>query len=132
VILLDTHAAFWLNSAPEKLSREAARAIRRAARSGGLGLSSISLWELAILVERGRIRVNTSTTRDFLDAVVQTPSLRVLEITTEIAALSARFPTDFPTDPADRIIAATARAYGVPLVSRDQRLRESTLLRTIW
>lgn len=132
MILLDTHAAFWLNRAPEKLSRDAARAIRKAAFSTGLGLSCISLWELAMLVEAGKLLVRTTTSRGFLDALVQTPGLVVLDITTEIAVLATQFPSDFPRDPADRIIAATARALNLSLVTKDQTMLESPLLRTIW
>jgi PIN domain nuclease of toxin-antitoxin system len=49
-----------------------------------------------------------------------------------VAALATHFPDDFPGDPADRLIAATARADGVPLVSRDARLRASAVVETIW
>lgn len=132
MILLDTHVVFWLNQAPEKLSRDAARAIRRAAASTGLGLSSISLWELALLVESRRLRLKGTTTRGFLDAVMQTPGLVLLEITTEIAALAAQPAPDFPKDPVDRLIGATARAHDVPIVTKDQRMQDSPLLRTIW
>ena len=132
MILLDTHAAFWLNSAPEKLSRAAARAIRRASSTTGLGLASISLWELALLIEKRRLRLKSATTRVFLDAIVETPGLSVLEISVEIAMLATRFPPDFPGDPADRIIGATAQAHGVPLVTKDRPLLDSPLLRTIW
>jgi len=132
MILLDTPAVFWLNHAPEKLSRRATQAIRRAAASTGLGLSSISLWELALLVESGRLRLKGATTRDFLEAVVQTPSLALFEITTEIAVMAARFPPGFPGDPADRLIAATARAHDMPIVTKDRAMQDSPLLRTIW
>jgi PIN domain nuclease of toxin-antitoxin system len=54
------------------------------------------------------------------------------EITPVIAALSVQFPDDFPRDPADRLIAATARAEGLTLVTRDERIRASTLVRTVW
>ena len=83
-------------------------------------------------VERGWLRLKNLTTRRFLDALVQTPGLTVLELTPEIAALAAQFPRDFPGDPADRIIAATARAHDLPLVTRDQGMQASALLRTIW
>ena len=56
----------------------------------------------------------------------------VLPITFEIAALTTFFPPDFPTDPMDRIIAATARAEGIPLVTADERILESSLIETIW
>jgi PIN domain nuclease of toxin-antitoxin system len=132
VILLDTHAAYWLNHAPEKLSPAASRAIRRAAAASGLGLSSISLWELAMLVEGGRLRLRGVGTHAFLESLVQTPGLVVLEITAEIAALAAQTPHDLPRDPGDSLIAATARAYDIPIVTKDQRMHESALLRTIW
>ena len=49
-----------------------------------------------------------------------------------IAALATQFPEDFPRDPADRLIAATARAEGLTLVTRDERIRASALVRTVW
>ncbi len=132
MILLDTHVLFWLNAAPEKLSRTATRAIRRAAGSAGLAICSITLWEVAMLLEAGRLRLKAATSREVLGALLGTPGLSVLEITAEIALLSAQFPRDFPGDPADRLISATARVLGLPLVTRDQAIQDSPLLRTIW
>jgi PIN domain nuclease of toxin-antitoxin system len=131
VILLDTHVALWTVTQPDRLSREAARAITAAERSDGVALASISLWELANLIHADRVRTDTSAER-FLSTLVAKPSLAVLEITPEIATLATQFPDSFPGDPADRLIGATARAHGVALVTRDRRLRESPLLRTIW
>ena len=54
------------------------------------------------------------------------------DITPAIAALATQFPPDFPADPADRLIAATARDGGLTLVTRDERVRSSPLLRTVW
>jgi len=56
----------------------------------------------------------------------------VHEITPEIAALATAFPDDFSSDPAERLIPATARSLGLQLVTRDQRMLESRLLKTIW
>jgi PIN domain nuclease of toxin-antitoxin system len=56
----------------------------------------------------------------------------VKEITPTVAALATYLPADFPGDPADRLIAATARAEGLQLVSRDARLRRSAAVETIW
>jgi PIN domain nuclease of toxin-antitoxin system len=132
VILLDTHAAFWLNQAPERLSPAAHRAIRRAAASTGLALASISLWELARLVEGRRLRVRGATTEAFVQAIVQTPNLVVLEISPEIAAIAAQSAPGFPKDPADSLIAATALVYDIPLVTKDRAMQESSRIRTIW
>ena len=131
MILLDTHVLFWLVAAPTRLSRPAARAIAAAVRAGELAISDISLWELAALIEAGRIHVEGSSER-FLARIADRSDLTVVPISPEIAVLAARFPRDFPGDPADRLIAATARACAVPLVTRDQRLQDSDLVRTLW
>jgi PIN domain nuclease of toxin-antitoxin system len=131
VILLDTHALIWLVAEPARLSRLAAEAIRRARTTGGLAVASITLWELAILLVRGHVR-GQGTVDASIRQVVDTARVSVREITPEIAALSTQFPEDFPRDPADRLIAATARAEGLILVTRDERIRASTLVRTVW
>jgi len=56
----------------------------------------------------------------------------VKPLTAEIAAAAAQFPEDFARDPADRLIAATASIEGLPLVTRDEQIRRSPLLKTIW
>ena len=58
--------------------------------------------------------------------------ITILPITPEIAALATQFPDDYPRDPADRLIGATARAEGMTLVTRDERIRRSSLVRTVW
>lgn len=131
MILLDTHALVFLALRPERLSRPATQAIARAERQDGIAISSITLWELAQLVDQGRIRVPGSV-EAFLRDVSTRPGLRVLDITGDIAALTLLFPASFTKDPADRIIAATARAHDLPLVTRDGHMQESPLLRTIW
>ena len=129
VILLDTHVLIWMVADSQRLSRIATAEIRTAQRAGGVGISSITLWELASLVARGRIQAYGT-----VDASVRLliEGVAVKPITPEIAALSAEFPDDFPRDPADRLIAATARAEGLLLLTRDQHMRKSPLLRTAW
>lgn len=81
------------------------------------------------MLARGRIRrygTNESSLKVLLEDVI------VLPITTEICALGAQFPSDYPGDPADRIIGATARAEGMTLVTHDERIRRSPLIRTVW
>jgi PIN domain nuclease of toxin-antitoxin system len=131
VILLDTHVWVWLAMDSKRLSRAALSAIRRAAESGGLAVASISLWELATLLDEGRIRA-PGTIESSVRSMVEETSVIVHEITPEIAALATAFPGDFSSDPADRLIGATARSLGLPLVTRDQRMHDSNLLKTIW
>lgn len=131
MILLDTHALVWLVAEPARLSRAATDAIRRARSTGGLAVASITLWELAMLLVRGHIRGH-GTVDASIRQVVDAARVSVREITPVIAALSTQFPDDFPRDPADRLIAATARAEGLTLVTRDERIRASALVRTVW
>jgi PIN domain nuclease of toxin-antitoxin system len=129
VILLDTHVLAWAANDSKQLSREAASAIRRARRDGGLAVSAITVWELALLVARGKVQVYGSietSLRLLLEGVT------ILPITTEIAALATQFPDDYPRDPADRLIGATARAEGLTLVTRDEKIRRCPLLKTVW
>jgi PIN domain nuclease of toxin-antitoxin system len=129
LIVLDTHVLLWAIMDSKKLSRAADAAIRRSRQVDGLAISAISLWELASLVAGGRIRsygTVESSVRQLIEGVTIKP------ITPEIATLAAQFPDDYPQDPADRLIGATARAEGLALVTRDESIRKSPLLKTIW
>jgi PIN domain nuclease of toxin-antitoxin system len=131
VILLDTHVLLWLAAEPARLSRAAASAIRRALRSGGIAIASISLWEIAALFAKGRLR-SRGTTEASVDAILNATGVSLREITPTIASLATQFPANFSADPVDRLIAATARAEGLTLVTRDERIRSSALVRTVW
>jgi len=131
VILLDTHVVVWLVAEPNRLSRRAASAIRRARANQGIGIGAISLWEIALMFSRGRLRAPASVEAS-VRWVVEGSGVTIKPLTAEIAALAAQFPEDFPRDPADRLIAATARAEGLALVTRDERIRKSPLIKTIW
>ncbi|MGH9784397.1 MAG: type II toxin-antitoxin system VapC family toxin [Terriglobia bacterium] len=131
MILLDTHALIWLVAEPKRLSRAAARAIQRARSADGLAIADITLWELAVLFQRGHLRAH-GTTEASVRLVTESAGASVKPITPEIAALAAQFPEDYPHDPADLLIGATARAEGLPLVTRDEGIRASKLVKTIW
>ena len=131
MILLDTHVLAWLVAQPERLSRTAASAIRRARASDGLAIADITLWELAFLFARGALRAH-GTVENTVQNFVTRSGVNVKPITAEIAALATQFPDDYPGDPVDRLIGATARAEGIALVTRDERIRSSPLLKTIW
>ncbi|PYM33119.1 MAG: PIN domain nuclease [Candidatus Rokuibacteriota bacterium] len=128
VILLDTHAWLWLGLEPRRLS---AAAITHAIGTGGLAIASISLWETALLITAGRL-LPLGTEEAWLRALVDRSGVVVKQTTPAIALLSAHWPADFPRDPADRVIAASARAEGLPLVTSDARLRRSRLVETVW
>jgi PIN domain nuclease of toxin-antitoxin system len=129
MIPLDTHALVWAVAEPGQLSRPAVAAIRKARKQDGLAVAAITLWELASLIARGRIHTY-GTLEASLHLLVE--SVTIKPLTPEIAALAAQFSDDYPLDPADRLIGATARAEGLALVTRDQGMRRSALLNTIW
>jgi len=81
------------------------------------------------MLARGRIR-RSGTIESSLDLLLQ--DVIVLPITPQIAALAAEFPRDYSGDPGDRIIGGTARAEGLTLVTHDERIRKSPLVKTVW
>jgi PIN domain nuclease of toxin-antitoxin system len=129
VILLDTHVFVWSQTRSRKLSRAADSAIRRAQRSGGISISIISVVEVVGLLRRGKITLRGGI-QSTINELIQDVDIK--PITNEIAIMTAELPCEFPNDPADRIIAATARAEGLPLVTADQRILDCPLLKTIW
>jgi PIN domain nuclease of toxin-antitoxin system len=134
VILLDTHVLFWMASDSKRLSRRAREAIRDARQdqgrqNAGIAVATITVWELAWLAQNGRIAVAGSV-ESFVRELVARVILR--PVTPEIAALAVRLPEQFPKDPADRLIASTAIVEGMTLVTADMRIRQSTLVDTVW
>lgn len=94
-------------------------------------MASITLWEMAVLFARGHLRARGAV-EAAIRRIIQAAGVIVKEITPEVAALATQFGEDSLPDPADRLIAATARAEALTLVTRDERLRASALVRTIW
>ncbi len=131
MIVLDTHVWLWWISSPEKLVPDAAQAISEVMKKNGIVISSISAWELALLVEKGRLSLSIAV-RDWVRKTESVPFVRFAPIDNTIALRSVTLPAPFHSDPADRIIAATALVMGLPLVTKDEKLRSCPSLRTIW
>ena len=129
MILLDTHVIVWLASDPGKLSRAATDAIREANREGGTAISAMTLWELAWLMTNGRLDIS-GTAKAFVEEIATRMVVR--PITPEIAVLATQFPPNYPSDPSDRLIGATALAEGIALVTNDRKIRSSKRIKTIW
>ena len=107
MIVVDTHVMIFDAIAPSRLSRNAKRALAQAGESGTLCCSDISLWEIAMLLFRGRVTVAAEPLR-FIDDIVQALRLSVLPISPEIPVM-AQSEAFMHGDPADRLIASTAR-----------------------
>lgn len=130
MIVLDTHAFFWLAAEPERLSKRAREAIESAG-DGQLALSDISLFELAMMARSGKVLVSGSID-EWIGSALEGTGTRVEPISPSAAALAVRLPSEFPKDPADRLIAGTALSRGAPLVTKDAKIRAYPLLETIW
>lgn len=129
MILLDTHVVIWMASDPGKLSRTAGDAIRKASREGGIGISAMTLWELAWLMTNGRLDIS-GTVEAFVEEIAARTAVR--PITPKIAVLATQLPDTYPGDPCDRLIGATALVEGIALVTKDRNIRSCKQVKTIW
>ena len=120
-ILLDTCAVIWLAQA-QPLLRPATELLNQARDTGGaVYLSPISAWEIGNLVSRQRLRILVTPERwfaRFFDA----PNVRLADMKPDLLIASSFLPGKSPRDPADRILAATARDLGAVLMTRDRAL----------
>lgn len=123
--LLDTHVVIWWLTDDRKLSRGYAKLLERSERSGSaVGLSAMSLWEIAKLVERGRLEL-TQSVDECLEQLETSEFVSILPLTGRVALESTRLGARFHADPIDQIIVATARCHGLALLTVDERIIES-------
>ncbi len=120
-ILLDTHVLIWLLAGNPRLGAPARSLIQQAAADNALLVSAITPWEIAMLVSKGRLALDRDV-GEWLGAALALPGIRLAPLAPEIAVASTRLPGALHADPADRIIAATARHVDAVLVTEDQRL----------
>ena len=131
MILLDTHVWLWFISNPELLSKKANRAVDSALRKEKIFISSISAWEIAFLVYNKRLLL----TLDAADWVAQSERLPFFEfvpVDNTLAIKSVNLPKPLHSDPADRIIIATAISLGASLVTKDEKILNYPHVKAIW
>lgn len=121
MIVLDTHIWIWWVHDDAQLPAEHKSYIQ-SQEVGGLGISIISLWEVAKLVEGDRLTLPVPV-RNWLDQAINYPGIQVLELTADIIVDSTQLPGTFHRDPADQLIVATARIYSCPIVMIDRKIR---------
>ncbi len=122
VIILDTHIWIWWVHGSGQLTQDY-RDYIQAHEADGLGISAISCWEAAKLVEVGKIHLSLPIEK-WLTMALAYPGIRFLALSPQVAVESTLLPGPFHRDPADQIIVATARLYASPLVTRDQKIRD--------
>lgn len=120
-LLLDTHVLVWMVEANPRLSEERNELLRKGSRDGLLVVSAITPWEIGLLVARNRLTLKLEVQR-WVDAALALPGVSLYPLLPEIAVGSSRLPWEMHGDPADRILAATARHIGAALVTADEQL----------
>lgn len=121
-LLLDTHAWIWLMLGDKSLSQELVEQIELSAQQSLLYLSAISVWELAMLVSKGRVQLKQDVLQ-WTKSALNVPGLQCIPLSPEIMIESSRLPGECHGDPADRMIIATARHLGASLLTRDEKIQ---------
>jgi PIN domain nuclease of toxin-antitoxin system len=130
LILLDTHVlVWWVNGDHHRLS-ETARNVLESREQTTL-VSAISCWEVAMLVQRGRIGLSMDV-EHWVSLLQSVPQLRLLPLNPSVAVAATRLPDPFHPDPADRFLVAQARELNIPLVTADSKIRAYPHLHSLW
>lgn len=133
MIVLDTHAVLWWVNGDSQLSQNALAAIEQELRGDGgvILISAITAWEIALLLEKGRITLSMGID-DWLDTVEEIEGVRIVPVDIATAVESTRLPGEFHKDPADRMIVALARHYNAVLVTADEKINDYRHVKTVW
>ena len=131
MIVLDTHCWLWWLSEPKQLSRNATAEIEKAVAEGEALISAISVWEVALLVTRSRLDLSMDVDEWFGRAEA-IPGFRFVPVNNRIAVRAVQLPGTFHTDPADRLIVATALIQGTAVATKDDKIRRYPHVRSVW
>lgn len=129
MIVLDTHIWVWWVHGSDQLTQNQIRTIQ-SNEDDVIGISAISCWEIAKLVELARLELSTPVEK-WIEQALSYPGIRLLDLSPEISIESTRLPGEFHRDPADQIIVATARIYNCPLVTADEKIIQYPHVKTI-
>jgi PIN domain nuclease of toxin-antitoxin system len=131
MIVMDTCAVLWDALEPKQLTKKAIKAIDNADNRNALLIADISIWEISMLIKKGRVQIDT-TAANFIHLFLQSRNISIISISPEIAELSVNFEADINKDPADRIIAATSIIQNARLVTADKNLLATDRVDTLW
>lgn len=129
MLILDTCVLIYVSLTPERLTTRVQSALDAGQAKGALYCADISLWELAMLMSKGRLDPGCPA-HEYIDLVLLARGIEVLPITSEIASTSASLALH--ADPADRLIAATAICHRAPVVTSDKKLIGFGRIDTVW
>lgn len=131
MVTVDTHIIIWEALDPDKLTKKARTPFERANDSDGILFCDISLWEIAMLLDKHRIEIDSSFL-EFIDLLKKTRNYKFQSITPEISDISIKQISKTISDPADRIISATSIFSNTPLITADKNIRNLKNINSIW
>ncbi len=130
-ILLDTHVLIWWVSGCHRIPARIVRSIESCLEEAEVLVSAITAWEISMLIAKGRLLLGMDV-ECWLETASEIEGLRFVPVSREIAVKSTLLPGEFHKDPADRMIVATARLLGIPLVTADEKILSYPHVRTLW
>jgi PIN domain nuclease of toxin-antitoxin system len=131
MIVLDTHVWLWWLHDPARLSPTAVQLIEQEQESGALILSSISIWEVAVKVQSGKLAIPMEILQ-WYELAKSYPATVIEPLSPLDAISSTQLPGDFHKDPADRMIISLARRLAIPLITCDRKILEYKHVLTAW
>lgn len=131
MIILDTSALIRWVSYPEKLSKKAREVIRETVKNEEILVSSVSIWEIALLLKKGRLEFFIDTDR-WLEKLENLSFVRFIPVDNWIAYRSVNLNGEFHKDPADRMIVATTLINRATLITSDRKILDYKQVQTIW
>lgn len=121
LVLLDTHVLIWTITQSHRIGPHTQALLDRASSDGGVCVSAITVWEIAMLESKGRLSLDRDAEK-WLDTIFDEGGLSLIPLTPAISFGSTRLPGDFHNDPSDRIIVSTARYLNAQLITEDKSI----------
>lgn len=131
MLVVDTHVVIWDALKPELLSEKAREVMDEANEGDGILFCEISLWEIGMLINKGKLVLETGFTA-FIELLLKSNRYILSRITPEIVSAAICLPPEIGDDPADRLICATAIANKANLLTSDLNLHNVEHVKTIW
>lgn len=128
MIILDTHAWIWYVTESDKISKNALNKIKD---TEICGVSAISCWEVAMLISKGRLKLNLNT-KEWINKALNYNKIELIPLSPDISITSTELDKSFHNDPANRIITATALVFDCELITKDKKISNFSEVKTVW
>ena len=120
-LVIDTHAFIWIMNNDKTINNKIHGDIQKICSSGFLLVSCVSIWEIAMLKSKKRVTFEQPL-HQWIERATAFPFVKIVDLSTAIILEGFQLPGNFHADPFDRMIVATARVLGIPLLTRDQKI----------